>query len=43
MGTDRTRKERLKERMDAFEKEMKKEEEEALKAFKEGLRRAVGG
>ncbi|KAI5838972.1 hypothetical protein DFP73DRAFT_615915 [Morchella snyderi] len=42
-GTDRTRKERLKERMDAFEKEMKKEEEEAFKAFKEGLRRAVGG
>ncbi|KAH8148994.1 uncharacterized protein LAJ45_06969 [Morchella importuna] len=42
-GTDRTRKERLKERMEAFEKEMKKEEEEALKAFKEGLRRAVGG
>lgn len=30
------------ERIQAFEKEMQREEEEALKVFKEGLRRAVG-
>lgn len=30
------------ERIQAFEKEMQREEEEALKSFKEGLRRAVG-
>lgn len=31
------------ERIEEFEKEMQREEEEALKEFKEGLRRAVGG
>ncbi|KAL7267492.1 hypothetical protein RUND412_009922 [Rhizina undulata] len=31
------------ERMEAFEGEMKREEEEALGVFKEGLRRTVGG
>lgn len=29
--------------MEAFERDMVKEEEEALREFKEGLRRAVGG
>lgn len=33
---------RERERIQAFEKEMQREEEEALRSFKEGLRRAVG-
>lgn len=33
---------REKERIQAFEKEIQREEQEALKNFKEGLRRAVG-
>lgn len=33
---------RERERMQAFEKEMQREEEEALMSFKEGLRRVVG-
>jgi hypothetical protein len=34
---------RAKERRRLFDAEMEAEEEEALKKFKEGLRRAVGG